>query len=108
MPPLDLATATFLTVPSSANSGDCDLTTEQVNNEWLVGTEACIIPNVRLISERMETISNSASLMGRRSVEVRIKRWGKREFLAKMREWGKLGGRPIGSGKKQRSKRGVR
>jgi hypothetical protein len=48
----------------------------------------------------MKTVRNAASLMGRRSVEVRMKRWGKREFVAKMREWGKLGGRPIGSGKK--------
>src|SRR5271170_361839 len=56
----------------------------------------------------MTTVKNAASLMGRRSAQVRIKRWGKREFVAKMREWGKLGGRPIGSGKKQRSKRGVK
>jgi len=56
----------------------------------------------------MEIVGNAASLMGRRSVEVRITLWGKREFVAKMREWGKLGGRPVGSGKKQRSKRGVK
>jgi hypothetical protein len=56
----------------------------------------------------MESVGNAASLMGRRSAEVRINRWGKREFVAKMREWGKLGGRPIGSGKQQRSKRGVK
>lgn len=53
-------------------------------------------------------MQSAASLMGRRSAEVRIKRWGKREFVAKMREWGKLGGRPTGSGTKQRSKRGVK
>lgn len=57
---------------------------------------------------RMTSVSSAASLMGRRSVETRIKRWGKREFVAKMREWGKLGGRPKGSGKKQQSKRGER
>jgi hypothetical protein len=55
---------------------------------------------------RMTTVSNAASLMGRRSAEIRIKQWGKREFVAKMREWGKLGGRPKGSGKNQRSKGG--
>jgi hypothetical protein len=44
--------------------------------------------------------------MGRRSAEARIEQWGKREFVAKMREWGKLGGRPKGSGKKQQTKRG--
>ena len=54
----------------------------------------------------MGNINNAASLMGRRSVEARIKRWGKREFVAKMREWGKLGGRPKGSGTKRQSKRG--
>jgi hypothetical protein len=56
----------------------------------------------------MTNVSNAASLMGRRSVESRIKQWGKREFVAKMREWGKLGGRPKGSGKKQQPKRGER
>ena len=54
----------------------------------------------------MTTVSNAASLMGHLSAEARIKRWGKRVFVAKMRGWGKLGGRPRGSGKKQRSKRG--
>jgi hypothetical protein len=46
--------------------------------------------------------------MGRRSAEARIEQWGKREFVAKMREWGKLGGRPKGSGKKQQTKRGAK
>jgi hypothetical protein len=44
-------------------------------------------------------------MMGRRSVEARRKSWGKREFTKRMQEWGKLGGRPKGSGKK-RAKRG--
>jgi len=39
--------------------------------------------------------------MGRRSVEARVKEWGKREFVRRMQEWGKLGGRPKGSHKKQ-------
>jgi hypothetical protein len=50
----------------------------------------------------MDPVSTAASLMGRRSVEVRIKQWGKREFVKRMREWGKLGGRPKGSDKKRR------
>ena len=50
----------------------------------------------------MEPISQAASLMGRRSAEARQKMWGKREFAHRMREWGKLGGRPKGSGKKQK------
>jgi len=32
--------------------------------------------------------------MGRRSVDARVKAWGKQEFEQRMREWGKLGGRP--------------
>jgi len=39
--------------------------------------------------------------MGRRSAEARIKKWGKKEFKRKLREWGKLGGRPKGSVKKR-------
>jgi hypothetical protein len=44
--------------------------------------------------------------MGRRSVDVRIKAWGKQEFVRRMQEWGKLGGRPKGSGKKKTKKDG--
>jgi hypothetical protein len=44
--------------------------------------------------------SAAASLMGKRSVEARKKKWGEKEFGKKMREWGKLGGRPKGSSKK--------
>ena len=41
-----------------------------------------------------EKISEVMSLMAQRSVEARRKKWGKREFARKMRNWGKLGGRP--------------
>jgi hypothetical protein len=47
----------------------------------------------------MSTVNDAARLMAHRSVEARIKKWGKREFQRRMREWGKLGGRPKGSGK---------
>jgi hypothetical protein len=40
--------------------------------------------------------------MGHRSVQARVEAWGKREFVKRMQEWGKLGGRPRGSGKKQK------
>jgi len=50
-------------------------------------------------------IGSAASLMGRKSAEARRNKWGKAEFKRRMREWGKLGGRPKGSGK-QSSKRG--
>jgi hypothetical protein len=39
-------------------------------------------------------ISEVMSLMAQRSVEARQKAWGKREFNKRMKEWGKLGGRP--------------
>ena len=44
-------------------------------------------------------MSKAATLMGRKSAQARAKKWGKREFIRKMQEWGKLGGRPKGSGK---------
>jgi len=49
---------------------------------------------------RMTEVSKAASLMGRKSAKVRQENWGKQEFVRKMQEWGKLGGRPKGSGKK--------
>jgi hypothetical protein len=46
-------------------------------------------------------LNKAASLMGRRSAEARKKKWGKKEFLRRMQEWGKLGGRPKGTSKKK-------
>ena len=48
----------------------------------------------------MTKVSQAASLMGRKSAKVRRKKWGKDEFVRRMRGWGKMGGRPKGSGKK--------
>ena len=48
----------------------------------------------------MTNISKAASLMGRKSAKARTAKWGRKEFVRRMREWGKLGGRPKGSGKK--------
>jgi len=39
-------------------------------------------------------ISNAASLLGKKSAQARIERWGAKEFKRRMRAWGKLGGRP--------------
>lgn len=39
-------------------------------------------------------ISEVMSLLGKRSTQARQKKWGKREFTRRMREYGKLGGRP--------------
>ncbi len=46
-------------------------------------------------------VRNAASALGKRSAGVRRKKWGEREFVRRMREWGKLGGRP----KKSETKR---
>jgi hypothetical protein len=52
----------------------------------------------------MSDVNKAASLMGRKSAEARKKKWGKKEFVRKMREWGKLGGRPKGIGKKKQKR----
>lgn len=39
-------------------------------------------------------VNEAASALGKRSAEARQKKWGKREFLKRMRGYGKLGGRP--------------
>jgi len=50
-------------------------------------------------------LNKAASLLGRKSAETRKKKWGKKEFVRRMQEWGKLGGRPKGSGKTKRKAR---
>ena len=40
------------------------------------------------------SVNQAASLLGKRSAEVRQEKWGKKEFVKRMQEWGKLGGRP--------------
>jgi hypothetical protein len=41
-----------------------------------------------------QNVNEAASALGKRSAEVRQNKWGKKEFLKRMQEWGKLGGRP--------------
>jgi hypothetical protein len=53
----------------------------------------------------MTKVSKAASLLGRKSATVRQEKWGKKEFVRRMQEWGKLGGRPKGSGKKTKKVR---
>ena len=72
----------------------CVLSTEELEQQLQKS-------NARFIMIEMEPINEAASLMGRRSAEARIKQWGKREFVKRMQEWGRLGGRPKGSGKKR-------
>jgi hypothetical protein len=57
------------------------------------------------MKKRADAVNQAASLLGNRSAAARRKKWGEKAFLRKMRTWGKLGGRPKGSGKKN-SKRG--
>ncbi len=45
-------------------------------------------------SQSKPDVNKAASALGKRSAEVRQKKWGKREFVKRMREYGKLGGRP--------------
>jgi hypothetical protein len=45
--------------------------------------------------------SKAARALAKRSVRARTQAWGKDEFVRRMQEWGKLGGRPKGSGKKK-------
>lgn len=58
----------------------------------------CNKANVRIIISSMKDVSKAASLMGKRSAQAREKKWGKKEFVRRMQEWGKLGGRPKGTG----------
>jgi hypothetical protein len=49
----------------------------------------------------MTDVSKAASVMGRKSVAARTKKWGKKEFIRRMQDWGKLSGRPKGRSKKK-------
>ena len=51
-------------------------------------------------------VSDAASTMGKKSAEARLKKWGRREFNRKLREWGKLGGRPKSSAKRKGGSKG--
>jgi hypothetical protein len=42
----------------------------------------------------MSKASEAARTLALRSVAARRRKWGEHEFREKMREWGKLGGRP--------------
>jgi hypothetical protein len=53
----------------------------------------------------MTNVSKAASLLGHKSAKARQEKWGKKEFIRRMREWGKMGGRPKGSGKKTKKAR---
>jgi hypothetical protein len=48
----------------------------------------------------------AAQALAKLSIEARKQAWGEAEFRNRMREWGRLGGRPKGSGKNQAPKEG--
>ena len=50
-------------------------------------------------------VNEAASALGKRSAEVRQKKWGKKEFVKRMREYGKLGGRPKKEDKERKGKK---
>lgn len=54
-----------------------------------------------------KTVSEAASLMGRRSYEARLERLGLERLQEIARENGKKGGRPKGSAKKQETAKGT-
>lgn len=59
-----------------------------------------------MATNKQKKINEAASLLGKRSAAVRKRKWGKKEFDRKMREWGKLGGRPRKSAVKSNVKEG--
>jgi esterase/lipase superfamily enzyme len=53
-----------------------------------------IILTIGYIQDMQKKTSDAARLLGEKSVRVRRKKWGEKEFVRRMRAWGKLGGRP--------------
>ena len=49
----------------------------------------------------MGKATEAAKELAKRSVRARRLKWGNEGFRDRMREWGKLGGRPLKKGKKQ-------
>ena len=48
----------------------------------------------------MGKVREAARELAKRSVRARREKWGEKEFVRRMREWGKLGGRPRKEGKR--------
>jgi hypothetical protein len=48
----------------------------------------------------MRKASEAARELAKRSIQARREKWGEREFVRRMRQWGKLGGRPPKKGKR--------
>jgi hypothetical protein len=52
--------------------------------------------------KKRSRVKEAASVLGKKSAAAREKAWGRKEFVKRMREWGKRGGRPKGGAKKQK------
>lgn len=48
----------------------------------------------------MSKATEAARELAKRSIRARREKWGEQEFVRRMREWGKLGGRPPKRGKR--------
>jgi hypothetical protein len=55
--------------------------------------------------EGQSKTSEAAQLLAQKSVRARRKKWGQREFVRRMREWGRLGGRPPKKGRRNANRR---
>jgi hypothetical protein len=49
----------------------------------------------------MNKTSEAARMLAQLSVAARRRKWGDVGFRKRMQTWGKLGGRPVGSGKQK-------
>ena len=54
-----------------------------------------------MLHMKKKNVNEAASLLGKRSAEARKKKLGSQEFVKRMRELGKLGGRPKKNRKKE-------
>jgi hypothetical protein len=65
--------------------------------------QLALVSDSTIVRVLYESVNRAASPMGRCIVEARRKKWGKREFVKQMQEWGKLGGRPKGRNKRRKA-----
>lgn len=61
-----------------------------LNKSWLLASVSFILHSMKAD----KALSEAARKMGMRSVQSRKKMWGEKEFARRMKDYGKLGGRP--------------
>ena len=100
---VSLTEASLSSPRPSAEGSVCLNLKSPARAQFAVSQHPIFVPNLTLgYNNCMTDVSKAASLMGRKSAESREKRWGRKEFVHKMQEWGKLGGRPKVGGKKKK------